>query len=143
MVRRRHSTLLGLSVLPTEGHGSELRVLALGHMFSDRWAYHLSGGDVLPSLSQVLSGVGQHHLPHCNVQLLRVPSEGQDDPLRHWLVNSTVEGPRPTVIQLVAGLGQGLVSLSVPLNYLNFLSPPLFPSTSPSFFFFSLGERCF
>lgn len=86
-------------------------MLALGHMFSDRWAHHLSGGDVLPSLSQVLSGVGQDHLPHCNVQLLRVPSEGQDDLLRHWLVSSTAE-----VIQLMAGLGQGHVSLSLPLK---------------------------
>lgn len=122
------------------GHGSELHVLALGHMFSDRWAYHLSGGDVLPSLSQVPSGVGQHHLPHCNVQLLRVPSEGQDDPLRHWLVNSTVEELRPTVIQLVAGLGQGLVS---PSELSELFIPSSLSLHIPFLSFFPLGGKCF
>lgn len=65
------------AVLPVVGHGSELCVLAVGHVFSDRWVYHLSGGDVLPSPSQVLSRVGQYHLPHCNFQLLRISSKAR------------------------------------------------------------------
>lgn len=74
------------------GHRSELCVLAVGQLFSDRWVYHLSGGDVLPSPSQVLSRVGQDHLPHCNVQLLRISPKGQGGFLLPWLVSSTGEG---------------------------------------------------
>lgn len=108
------------------GHGSELCVLAVGHMFSDRWVYHLSGGDILPSPSQVLSGVGQDHLPHCNVQLLRVSSEGQGGLLLPWLVSSTVEGRG---LQLGAWQQSWAgTCVSLPLNHLDFLScPPSFP----------------
>lgn len=72
--------------------GTELCVLAVEHMFSDSWAYLLCGGDALPSPSQVLSRVGQDHLPHCNDQLLRVSFKVQGGFLPPWHVSSTAEG---------------------------------------------------
>lgn len=114
------------------GHGSEPCVLAVGHMFSDRWVYHLSGGDILPSPSQVLSGVGQDHLPHCNVQLLRVSSEGQGGLLLPWLVSSTVEGRGLQLGAWQQSWARTCVSLSPSeLSGLSVLSS-LLPSTPPS-----------
>lgn len=104
-----------------------------------------SGESVLPSPTQVLSGVGPRHLPHCNAQLPDWPPPGSRlAPCCPSMCSQPPEGRRPGALQLVAELGQG-AAVSPSHGLLGFLPASDCPCSSglPSLWFqgFALGTR--
>lgn len=80
------------AVLLTVSHGSELCVLASGHLFSDRWVYHLSGGLSFPAPPRSLLGWAKITCHIAMASCSGSPSGGWGGLLLPWLVSSNAEG---------------------------------------------------